>query len=83
MQPSGMRYSGAPAGGKIRASRIIGAGELDYGRGVSPNYVEEVIKAGVKTTKIVDGRERTIYSAGTIKVVTEQNGDLVITILTE
>ena len=82
MQPSGMRYSSASDGGKVGASRILGAGELDYGRSISPNYIEDIINTGKVSTKTVNGVERTIFSSGTVNIVTEENGKIVVTILT-
>ena len=82
MQPSGMRYTNASAGGKVKASRIINAVELNYGRSISPNYVEDIIKTGTSSTQVVDGVTRTVFSSGTVDIVTEQNGKIVITILT-
>lgn len=82
MQPSGMRYSNVSAGGKVKASRIINAGELDYGRSISPNYIEDIINTGTSSTQVVDDVTRTVFSSGTVEVITEQNGKIVVTILT-
>ena len=82
MQPSGMRYSNVSAGGRVKASRIIDAGELDYGRSISPNYIEDIINRGTISTQQVKGVERTVYSSGSVDVITEQKGKIVITIKT-
>lgn len=82
MQPSGMRYTNVPAGGKVKASRIINAGELDYGRSISPNYIKDVIRTGKVSTQMVDGVTRTIFLSGTVDIITEQNGKIVVTIMT-
>ncbi len=82
MQPSGMRYTNASAGGKVKASRIISAGELDYGRSVSPNYIEDIISMGKVTPQVVDGVPRTVFSSGSVDVITEQDGRMIVTILT-
>jgi len=82
MQPSGMRYTNASAGGKVKASRIINVGELDYGRSISPNYIEDIINTGKVSTQVVDDVTRTVFSSGTVDVITEQNGKIVVTILT-
>lgn len=81
-QPSGMRYTNTSAGGKIKASRIINAGELDYGRSISPSYIEDIINKGKISTQVVDNVNRTVFSSGTVDVITEQNGKIVVTILT-
>ena len=82
MQPSGMRYTNLSAGGKIKASRIIEAGELDYGRSIPPDIIEQVIKNGTKSIVQVGEIERQIFTLGTVEVVTEQAGKLIVTILT-
>jgi len=65
MQPSGL---GAPAG----------AGSA--GRSIAPAFVDDVIQKGTTTTKMVDGVERTIHTSGSVQVVTEQGGKIVVTI---
>ncbi|MDQ2088196.1 RHS repeat-associated core domain-containing protein, partial [Herbivorax sp. ANBcel31] len=84
MQPSGMRYNakGSADGGKVGASRIYDVEQIDYGRSISPNYVDDVIKSGeLIDTPIVNGVQRQIYQSGSVQVVTE--GDIVITIITK
>ena len=68
MQPSGL---GAPAGA------------TDAGRSISPNFVEDVIQSGTPSQSVVDGVTRTIYSAGTVQVVTENGGQIVVKVLTK
>lgn len=70
MMPSGLGSSGAPGG-------AFGAG-----RSISPNFVEDVIRTGSSTTEIVDGVTRTIFRSGTVTVVTEDGGRLVVTVMT-
>lgn len=65
MQPSGL---GTPAGGS-------GAG-----RSIAPNYVEDVIRSGSKKTVTVDGVRRTIHTSGSVQVVTERRGRIVVTV---
>ncbi len=57
------------------------AGTIGPGKNISPNIVEHVIKTGVTETSISNGIQRTIYRAGDIGVVTENNGSIIITIL--
>lgn len=57
------------------------AGTIGPGKTISPNIVEHVIKTGVTETSISNGIQRTIYRAGDIGVVTENNGNIIITIL--
>lgn len=57
------------------------AGTIGPGKTISPNIVEHVIKAGVIESSISNGIQRTIYRAGDIGVVTENNGNIIITIL--
>lgn len=65
MQPSGL---GRPASSE------------GPGRSFPPNLVEEVILHGSKRVVIRDGVERTIHSSGTAEVITENGGQIVITI---
>lgn len=82
MQPSGMRYSSETAGGKVGASRIMEAGQKDYGRSISPNFVEDAIKNGeLIDSPIVNGVQRQVWKSGSVEVVTE--GNIVITIMTK
>lgn len=84
MQPSGMRYSvkGSVDGGKVGASRIYDVEQIDYGRSISPNFVEDVINNGkLIDTPVVNGVQRQIYQSGSVQVVTE--GDIIITIMTK
>ncbi|WP_218830736.1 hypothetical protein [Bordetella genomosp. 4] len=66
MLPSGL---GAPAG-------TVGAG-----RNIPPNIVEHVIRTGDPTTSIVNGVTRTTYWSGNVGAVTENGGNIVVTIL--
>jgi RHS repeat-associated protein len=84
MQPSGMRYSSESAGGKVGASRLYEAGQQDYGRSISPNYVENVISNGeLVDSPIVNGIQRQVWRSGSVEVVTEENGKLVVTVMTK
>lgn len=68
MQPSGNKYG----------SSIVQAGG-DYGRSVSPNYVEDVINS---TKPIVQENGNLKYVGGTIEVITNKQG-VVVTIMTK
>lgn len=78
MQPSGLGY---PAGASAKS---LGKDGIEgKGRSVSPTYVEEVIRTGKRTTQITpEGVRRTLYSAGTTTIVTEENGKIVVSVLT-
>ena len=65
MQPGGL---GAPAG------------QIGAGRSIAPNFVEDVIRTGDTTQAIVNGVTRTIHTSGTVQVVTEQGGRIVVTV---
>lgn len=65
MLPSGL---GAPAGTQ-------GAG-----RSFAPNFIEQVIRDGTKQTELINGVERTHHILGKAKVVTERNGEIVVTV---
>jgi RHS repeat-associated protein len=67
MLPSGL---GAPAGA------------LGAGRSVPPAFVEHAIATGTTTTQVVGGVTRTVYTSGTLHVVTEDGGRIVVTIIT-
>ena len=66
LQPSGL---GTPAGGRP-----------DAGRSISPTFVEDVIQNGATQSQVANGVERTIHTLGTVQVVTEQGGRVVITV---
>ena len=84
MQPSGMRYSSDAAGGQVGASRINDVNQWDYGRSISPNFVGDVLTRGtVIDQPIVNGVQRQVWRLGTVEVVTEQSGSLVVTIMTK
>lgn len=57
------------------------AGTVGAGRNISPNIVEMVIKDGSKAETIVDGVNRNIYKLGDIRVITENNDNLIISIV--
>jgi hypothetical protein len=59
---------------------MLPAGQIGAGRSIAPNFVEDVIRTGDKTQVIVNGVTRTIHTAGTIHVVTEQGGRIVVTV---
>ena len=65
MQTSGL---GAPAG----------AGSP--GRSISPNFIEDVIQTGNQRAVTVDGVPRQVFTSGSVEVVTEQGGRIVITV---
>ncbi|MFC5649548.1 hypothetical protein ACFPYJ_10460 [Paenibacillus solisilvae] len=79
MQPSGMRYTSDTAGGKVGASRIESTGQIDYGRGVAPQYVEDVINS---TQPIIQGNGNLSYTSGSLTVITNIRG-AVVTLITK
>jgi len=77
VQPSGSRYSGG--------SGELGSGQVysgrDAGRSISPNLVDDVIRNGIQNTVTMpNGVTRTVHTSGTVQVVTELNGKLVVTV---
>ena len=66
MLPSGL---GAPAG-------AVGAG-----RSIAPAFVEAAIETGTTSTQVVNGVTRTIFSSGSLNVVTEQGGRIIVTVV--
>ncbi len=66
MQPSGL---GCPAG------------KSGLGRNITPNIVEHTIKTGTPQTSISNGVPRTVYWSGGDGVVTENKGNVIVTIL--
>ncbi|MCQ2503463.1 MAG: hypothetical protein MJ084_06925, partial [Saccharofermentans sp.] len=82
IKPSGMRYS-STTDVVVHASRIYEAGRGKYGRSISPNYVEVVINYGSESLPIyVNGSERVNYTSGSVTVVTEDHGRIIVTIIT-
>lgn len=67
MLPSGL---GAPAGA------------VDAGRSIAPAFVDEVIVNGTTSTQVVNGVTRTIHASGDVRVVTEEGGNIVLTVIT-
>ena len=57
------------------------AGADTPGRNISPNIVEYIIQEGTATTVLADNVPRTIYRSGSVSVVTEQQGKIIVTIL--
>lgn len=56
------------------------AGQIGAGRSISPNFVEDVIRTGTPSEVMVKGVPRTIYTSGSVQVVTEQGGRIVVTV---
>ncbi len=50
------------------------------GRSIAPKFIEDVIETGITRKVTVNGVERIIHTSGTVQVVTEQNGRIVITV---
>jgi hypothetical protein len=50
------------------------------GRSIAPAFVEAAIETGTTTTQVVGGVTRTVYTSGTVQVVTEQAGRIVVTV---
>lgn len=50
------------------------------GRAIAPNLVEDVIQKGSQRTVVVRGVERTIHTSGTVEVITEHGGRIVVSI---
>lgn len=60
--------------------RMMPRGLTTEGRSMSPNLVEDAIREGTSSRVVVDGVERTIFRSGSVEVVTEQGGKLVISV---
>jgi RHS repeat-associated protein len=63
--------------------RMMPRGLTTNGRSISPEFVEEVIKTGTQTTEIRDGVPRVVHSSGSVEVVTENGGQIVVTVMTK
>lgn len=74
-----MRYS-STTDVEVSSSRIYSAGRGEYGRSISPNYIEDVINNGYSSKCIVNGSTRIIYELGD---VTEGDGTVVVTVITK
>lgn len=55
---------------------------MGAGRSISPTFVEDVIRNGRQTPQMVDGVTRIVHSSGSVRVVTEEGGRIVVTIMT-
>lgn len=83
MQPSGMRYSPRPGPYEGRLTggmpQIFQAGGgYDYGRSVSPNYVEQVIE---DTAGVLQENGNYMYDGGGLQVILSPEGR-VVTVMT-
>jgi urease alpha subunit len=47
---------------------------------IAPAFVEEAIATGTTSTQVVGGVTRTAHTSGTVQVVTEQGGRIVVTV---
>jgi len=50
------------------------------GRSIAPKFIEDVIEIGTIRRVTIKGIERIIHTSGTVQVVTEQDGRMVITV---
>ena len=76
----------AQIGGRLytqhAVERMMPSGLSGYVRSIAPAFVEDAIQTGTATTRVVDGVTRTIYTSGTVQVVTEQGGKIIVTVIT-
>jgi hypothetical protein len=74
----------AQIGGRLytqhAVERMMPSGLSGYGRSVAPAYVEAAIQTGTTTTQVVNGVTRTIYTSGTLRIVTEDGGRIIVTV---
>lgn len=78
MTPSGLRYSGKGPGKKGGVPQIVQAGG-DYGRSVSPAFVEYVIR---HTNGVLQNNGNLSYRLGDLQVITNRSSRLVVTVIT-
>jgi hypothetical protein len=52
------------------------------GRSIAPEFIEKVINEGTASSTVVNGVTRTIYTSGTVTVVTEEEGRIIVTVIT-
>lgn len=50
------------------------------GRSIAPSFIEDVIRTGTATTGIRNGVRRTIFRSGSVEVVTEEGGRIVVSV---
>jgi filamentous hemagglutinin len=60
--------------------RMMPRGLTTEGRSISANYIEDVIQTSTHSDVSVDGVARQIYRSGSVEVVTEQGGRIVVTV---
>lgn len=65
MQPSGL---GSPPG------------QIGPRRSIAPNFIDDVIMTGDTPIAVIIGVTRTTHTSGTVQVVTEQGGRIVVTV---
>jgi hypothetical protein len=60
--------------------RMMPRGLTTNGRSISPNFIEDVITSSKPMGLIVDGVPRQLYRSGSVEVVTEQGGKLIVSV---
>jgi RHS repeat-associated protein len=77
----------AEIGGRLypyhMVERMMPRGLTTMGRSVSPTFVEEVIRTGTQSQRVVDGVLRTAHTSGSVSVITEAGGRIVVTVITQ
>lgn len=68
MAPSGFgTAAGAPRGDGV-------------GRSISPNFIEEIIRTGTRTDVQSNGVTRSIFTSGSVEIITEGAGRIIVTV---
>jgi hypothetical protein len=60
--------------------RMLPRGLTTEGRSISPSFVDDIIRTTEPLEVTVDGVARQVYRSGSVEVVTEQGGNLIVTI---
>ena len=65
---------------RMLPSSLASGNVANGGRSMSPTFAEEVILRGTQTTDMREGTLRTFHRLGTVEVITEQGGEIVVTV---
>jgi hypothetical protein len=79
----GNRYFTRHAVDRMAPSALGKAAGGEAGRSIAPAFIEDAIANGSKTFQYQDGVVRTVHKLGTLEVVTEDAGKIVVTAITK
>ncbi|CAN5126102.1 hypothetical protein BH09BAC3_BH09BAC3_27650 [soil metagenome] len=79
----GGRFYTRHAVDRMAPSALGHAAGGEVGRSIAPAFIEEAIQKGTTTFQVENGVARTVHKLGTLEVVTEDGGKIVVTAITK